>query len=91
MIRMQMSEKHLSQKIKGDHQRRQVRIRTGADIEQELVPVAHLNQPTGGRLTSKHPGRPLNYKFLLVTATNVIILWVSRKYLNRWSEATPKL
>ena len=27
------------------------------------------------------PGRPLNYKFLLLTATNVIILGASRKFL----------
>ena len=59
VVRVQVGEKDHVQVIKGDHQRRHVGVGAGADVENELVAVAELDQPAGRRLTAtrrRHTG-----------------------------------
>ena len=52
VVRVQVGEKDFVQIVKGDHQRRHVGVGAGADVEDELVAVAELDQPAGRRLAA---------------------------------------
>ena len=52
MVGVQVRDEYLGQKIRGDHQRINVGVGSGTDVEQELLSVAQFHQEASGRLAA---------------------------------------